>query len=493
MAKPTSHSKSGASARRRGLIWWGLVLSPVLGIYALLGAAALSDLPSIEDLENPRSDLATALLFSDGTQMGQYYKENRIPVGYDRISPNVVRALIATEDERFREHGGVDLRGTLRAAVFLGKRGGASTLTQQLAKMLFHDRSGNAVKRVFQKFQEWIISARLERMYTKDEIIAMYLNRFDWVNQAVGIHSASRVYFNTTPDSLKLHEAAMLVGMCKNPALFNPRKDYRIDTVLHRRMVVFDQMRRNGYITRAEYDSLKALPLGLDFQSVSHTEGPAPYFREALREKLQALLDSKDDQGNLRYPRPDGQPYDLYTDGLKVYTTIDRRMQAYAEWGVREHLGTELQADFFKDIARKKNRPFDFRVSQAEIDKILSDAMKRSMRYKVITGQAVRQLRAAGSLHREGDARGRDALPLQPRERRREQPRLRCLVARGEGRGHPQGIRHSGEDARVQLEGRDRHRDEPDGFDPLVQELPAQRPLEHGPAHGLREGLGGRG
>lgn len=375
------------SKKKRRLLWWALVLSPVLGIYAMLLAASFSNLPSIEDLENPRSDLATAVLFSDGSQMGQYYRENRIPVDYARINQHVVEALIATEDERFRDHAGVDLRGTLRAAVFLGKRGGASTLTQQLAKMLFHDRSGNVVKRVFQKFQEWIISSRLERMYTKDEIIAMYLNRFDWVNQAVGIHSAARVYFNTTPDSLKLHEAAMLVGMCKNPALFNPRKDYRVDTVLHRRMVVFDQMRRNGYISQTEYDSLKTLPLGLDFQSVSHTEGPAPYFRESLREKLQALLTSTDENGKLRYARPDGKPYDIYTDGLKVYTTIDRRMQAYAEFAVREHLGTELQADFFKDIARKKNRPFDSRVTKDEVDGILNSAMKRSTRYKVITGK----------------------------------------------------------------------------------------------------------
>lgn len=379
--------KKAPAKRELRLLWWGIVLAPVLGLYLMLLAASLSDLPSIEDLENPRSDLATAVLFSDGSQMGQYYRENRIPVGYDRISPHVVNALIATEDERFREHGGVDLRGTLRAAVFLGKRGGASTLTQQLAKMQFHERESGIVRRVFQKFQEWIISARLERMYTKDEIIAMYLNRFDWINQAVGIHSAARVYFSTTPDSLRIEEAAMLVGMCKNPALFNPRKDYRVDTVLHRRMVVLDQMRKNGYLTRQQYDSLKALPLGLRFQSVSHTEGPAPYFREVLREKLQALLAAKDEDGKLRYARPDGKPYDLYTDGLKVYTTIDRRMQAYAEWGLREHLGTELQADFFKDIARKKNRPFDSRVSKEEIEGILSAAMKRSMRYKVLTGK----------------------------------------------------------------------------------------------------------
>lgn len=379
--------KQAGSRKRRRFIWWLLVLSPVLGLYLMLVAAAFSDLPSIEDLENPRSDLATAVLFSDGTQMGQYYRENRIPVAYERISPHVVNALVATEDERFRDHSGVDLRGTLRAAVFLGKRGGASTLTQQLAKMLFTERSGNVVKRVFQKFQEWIISARLERMYTKDEIIAMYLNRFDWINQAVGIHSAAHVYFNTSPDSLRLEQAAMLVGMCKNPALFNPNKAYRVDTVVHRRMVVLDQMRRNGFLTTQQYDSLKALPLGLRFQSVSHAEGPAPYFREALRERLQALLNSKDENGNLRYPSADGRPYDLYTDGLKVYTTIDRRMQAYGEWAVREHLANELQPDFFKDIARKKNRPFDARVSAAEIEGILSAAMRRSTRYKVITGK----------------------------------------------------------------------------------------------------------
>lgn len=379
--------KKPQRSSKRKLLWWLLVLSPVLGIYAMLLAASLSDLPTIEDLENPRSDLATAVLFSDGTQMGQYYRENRIPVEYEQISPYVVNALVATEDERFREHSGVDLRGTLRAAVYLGKKGGASTLTQQLSKMLFTDRSGNVVKRTFQKFQEWIISARLERMYTKDEIIAMYLNRFDWINQAVGIHSAARVYFNTTPDSLRIEQAAMLVGMCKNPALFNPRKDYRVDTVLQRRMVVLDQMRRNGYLTMQAYDSLKALPLGLDFQSVSHTEGPAPYFREVLRDRLQKLLASTDENGDLRFPRPDGKPYDIYTDGLKVYTTIDRRMQSYGEWAVREHLSSELQPDFFKDLAKKKNRPFDFRVTQKEIDGIMNTAMKRSERYRVMTGK----------------------------------------------------------------------------------------------------------
>jgi penicillin-binding protein 1A len=365
--------------------WWALVLSPVLGLFFMLVLAALSDLPGTEDLENPRSDLATAILFSDGTQMGQYYRENRIPVDYERISPNVVNALIATEDERFREHSGIDLRGTMRAAVYLGKKGGASTLTQQLSKMLFTNRSTNFIKRTFQKFQEWIISARLERQYTKDEIIAMYLNRFDWINQAVGINSAARVYFNTTPDSLRIEEAALLVGMCKNPALFNPLR--RPDTTLTRRMVVLDQMRKNGFLSTQQYDSLKTLPLGLRFQRVDHTEGPAPYYREVLRAKLIKLFAEKNKDGELRFAKADGSPYDIYTDGLKVYTTLDRRMQQYAEHGVREHLGSELQPDFFKDLAKKKNRPFDFRVSKEEIDGILNTAMKRSVRYRILTGK----------------------------------------------------------------------------------------------------------
>jgi penicillin-binding protein 1A len=365
--------------------WWALVLSPVLGLFFMLVLAALSDLPGTEDLENPRSDLATAILFSDGTQMGQYYRENRIPVDYERISPNVVNALIATEDERFREHSGIDLRGTMRAAVYLGKKGGASTLTQQLSKMLFTNRSTNFIKRTFQKFQEWIISARLERQYTKNEIIAMYLNRFDWINQAVGINSAARVYFNTTPDSLRIEEAALLVGMCKNPALFNPLR--RPDTTLTRRMVVLDQMRKNGFLSTQQYDSLKTLPLGLRFQRVDHTEGPAPYYREVLRAKLIKLFAEKNKDGELRFAKADGSPYDIYTDGLKVYTTLDRRMQQYAEHGVREHLGSELQPDFFKDLAKKKNRPFDFRVSKEEIDGILNTAMKRSVRYRILTGK----------------------------------------------------------------------------------------------------------
>ena len=234
------------------LLLWVVLVGPVLGIVTALLLAGASDLPGTDDLENPRSDLATAILFSDGTLMGQYYRENRIPVKYEQISPHVVNALIATEDERFRAHSGIDLRGTARAAVYMGSKGGASTITQQLAKMLFTEKPASSFRRIFQKFQEWIIAVRLERQYTKDEIIAMYLNRFDWINQAVGINSAARVYFNTTPDSLKVEEAALLIGMCKNPALFNPVR--RPDTTMHRRMVVLDQMRKADFITSAQYD-----------------------------------------------------------------------------------------------------------------------------------------------------------------------------------------------------------------------------------------------
>lgn len=382
-----SRKKKRGTGKRLYLLWWLVALGPVLGLLGLLLLAAGSkDLPGTSELQNPRSNLATAVLFSDGTIMGQYYKENRIPVNYDQISPHVVDALIATEDERFRSHSGIDVRGTIRAGVYLGKRGGASTITQQLAKMLFHDAKRDFLGRTFQKFQEWIISAQLEREYTKDEIIAMYLNRFDWINQAVGINSAARVYFNTTPDSLRVEQAAMLVGMCKNPALFNPLR--RPESTMSRRSVVMKQMVRQGTLSQQEYDSLKALPLGLDFQRIDHTEGPAPYLREILRGEIQRLLTEKDPgTGKPKIAKSDGSAYDIYTDGLKVYTTIDRRMQGYGEWAMREHLSTELQPQFFADLAKKKNSPFDFRVSQEEVDAIMSAARKRSDRYKMLTGK----------------------------------------------------------------------------------------------------------
>ena len=377
-----------AAPHRRPLLWllWAVLLGPLVALASALFIAATGDLPGTADLENPRSDLATTILFSNGELMGQYYRENRVPVKYDRISPHVVNALIATEDERFLDHSGIDLRGTIRAAVYLGRKGGASTITQQLAKMLFTEKPATSMERIFQKLQEWIIAVRLERQYTKEEIIAMYLNRFDWINQAVGIQSAAHVYFNTNTDSLRIEEAALLVGMCKNPALFNPIR--RPDTTEHRRMVVLSQMQRAGMIDRAQYDSLRTLPLGLRFQRIDHAEGPAPYFREVLRAKLTTLFNERDPAtGAYKLAKSDGTPYDIYTDGLSVHTTVDHRMQAYGEFAVQEHLRSELQRDFFKDLAKKKNRPFDFRVTEEEIRAILNTAVKRSARYRVLTGK----------------------------------------------------------------------------------------------------------
>lgn len=381
--------RSKAGWRQLALVWWAAVLGPLV---LLLGGVLLalgSELPDEKDLADPRSDLATTILFSNGSQMGQYYRENRVPVGFERISPHVVHALVATEDERYYDHSGVDLRALGRVVKGVVTRssgqGGGSTISQQLAKMLFPREKLSTLGLVRRKFQEWVIAARIERLYTKDEIIALYLNRFDWINQAVGINSASRVYFDTTPDSLNIEQSAMLVGMLKNPALFNPLR--RPDTTLHRRMVVLHQMKKSGYLDQQAYDSLRTLPLDLHFQRVDHSEGLAPYLRETLRKQVGDLLAAKDEEGNYLIAKADGKPYDLYTDGLRIYTTIDKRMQGYAEWAVREHLGTELQNDFWKDLARKKNRPFDFRVSQEEVDGIMNSAKKRSVRYLVLTGK----------------------------------------------------------------------------------------------------------
>jgi penicillin-binding protein 1A len=346
--------------------------------------------------------------------MGQYYRENRIPVDYERISPHVVNALIATEDERFREHSGIDVRGTLRAAVYLGKKGGASTITQQLAKMLFTDRSPNFVKRTFQKFQEWIISARLERQYTKNEIIAMYLNRFDWINQAVGINSAARVYFNTTPDSLKHRGGRPARGHVQEPGALQPAAQTGHHAhPPHGGAGPDAQERLPHHCT--EYDSLKSMPIGLRFQRVDHTEGPAPYFREVLRAKLVALFAEKNEDGSYRYAKADGTPYDIYTDGLKVYTTLDRRMQQYAEWGLQEHLRNELQARLLQGPGEEEEPALRLPRERGgdRGDPEHRDEAQRAL--QGAHGQTVRQLRAAGEIHRDQAARGPQTLPLPAR------------------------------------------------------------------------------
>jgi penicillin-binding protein 1A len=358
-------------------------------VLIVLIAALMSGLPDVNTLANPKINLATQVIGSDGRPLGAYYKENRSDVKYSELPQHLVNALLATEDARFREHSGVDYVGLFRAVLKGGTDGGGSTITQQLAKMQFTENYQNVgiIRRGFQKIREWIIACRIERLYTKDEIIAAYLNQYDFLNQAVGIKSAAHIYFDTTPDSLNIQQSAMLVGMLKNSSLFNPLK--RDSLVMKRREVVLNQMVRYDYLTDEAYDSLRVLPLGINFQPMSHVEGLAPYFREVLRLYLEDLLAEKDEKGNLKYAKADGTGYDIYRDGLKVYTTIDPRMQAYAEWAVEEHLKRELQPAFTKDVNRRKkdNYPFYNGIREKDKEAIMKRAIEGSARHMILSGK----------------------------------------------------------------------------------------------------------
>lgn len=384
----TSNPEKRKTLYRNVRLFWILALSPfVLAVICLTSIAVFSDLPSFDELENPKSNLATEIYTADGRVLGKFFRENRTNARFSEISPHVVHALVATEDERFYEHSGIDFRRLFTATLYLGTRGGASTITQQLAKLLFHERPDTKIERVIQKLQEWIIALRLEKQYTKHEIITMYLNKFDFINNAVGIKSAAQVYFNTTADSLDLVQAATLVGMVKNPSLFNPRR--RAEMCLQRRNVVFYQMKRNDLLDEPTFDSLRQIPLELQFRSADHKEGVAPYFREVLRAFVTRKLDEKNDDDEFVIHKPDGSKYDLYRDGLKIYTTIDWRMQQYAEWAMTQHYGTELQRDFWVHIKRKKNPPFGNDVAQSEIDKIMDLAVKRSDLYRELKAEGM--------------------------------------------------------------------------------------------------------
>lgn len=368
---------------------WIAVLSPLFGIFTLLSIADDGTLPDITTLENPKTDLASVILSSDMQELGKYYRENRVNVHYNDLPEHLVNALIATEDERFLEHSGVDIRAlgrVVKGVVTGNSKGGGSTISQQLAKLLFPRKRLSKKELIIRKFKEWIISSRLELNYTKQEIIAMYLNKFDFLNNAVGINSAAQVYFNKKPIELNLQESAMLVGMAKNPSLFNPLR--KPDTVFKRRSVVLNQMLKNKFISVKEYDSIKELPLGLDYKKADHQEGLAPYFREILRSELGTLLKSKDSDGNLVVSKPDGTAYDLYVDGLKIYTTIDARMQTHAEKAVKTHFGNYLQKLFNKNNLKWKNPPFSNDLSKAQIDTIVNRAVRQSMIYKKLIGKA---------------------------------------------------------------------------------------------------------
>ncbi|MBK8369103.1 MAG: transglycosylase domain-containing protein [Bacteroidetes bacterium] len=359
---------------------WLLVWLPFTLIFLLISFISLEifvDLPSVQELQNPKSNLATVIYSSDMKTLGKYYAENRVSVKYYELDKDLVNALIATEDARFLEHSGVDLRA-LGRAVFgaltgSSSSGGGSTLSQQLAKMMFPREKLSKFETVIRKLKEWVIAARLEKNYTKDEILALYLNKFDFLNQAVGVKSAAQIYFNRTQDSLEIQQAAMLIGMAKNPSLFNPVK--KADTTLHRRNVVMMQMVVNGFLTKEKYDSLKVLPLGVIFHPEDHNDGLAPYFREYLREYF-----LKTWCANHINPETN-KPYNIYRDGLKIYTTIDSRMQKYAEEAVTEHM-TDLQKLFTKECKTKKNAPFAWNVNKEQIENIMMSSMKRSDRYR---------------------------------------------------------------------------------------------------------------
>jgi penicillin-binding protein 1A len=358
---------------------WLLILGPLFALASIIIAViTLSDLPSLEELENPKSNLASEVISSDRKILGKYYIENRTDAQFNELSKKVVDALVATEDARFYKHSGVDFRALFRsmAGAVMGRSestGGGSTITQQLAKMLFPRENLNRFSLIFRKFKEWVIAVKLEKNYTKDEIIAMYLNKFDFINNAVGIRSASAVYFSTTPDSLKFEEAAMLVGMAKNPSLFNPIRHPK--RALERRNTVLAQMEKYKYITERQADSLQKLPLKVRFSPETNNDGTASYFREYLRDYMKKWCKT--------HKKPDGTNYNLYKDGLKIYTTINYTQQKYAEQAVDEWFGQELQKKFNDHWKGKKNAPF-FNLSDKEISDLMKVSMKRSERYRVM-------------------------------------------------------------------------------------------------------------
>ncbi len=356
-----------------------MIFSPIFVIIIcmiLASSGAWGPLPKFDELENPKTNLATEIISSDNKVLGKYFYENRTHIDFSELSPDLINALIATEDERFYNHSGIDFIALLRVlkGVITGNRnlGGGSTITQQLAKMFFSEKPKSKLDRVKQKFKEWIIALRIERQYSKNEIISMYLNRFDFLNLAVGIESAAKIYFNTTPDSLKIEESATLVGMAKNPSLYNPLR--RIEKTKERRNIVFAQMERNNFISTDQKDSLKSLPLILNFEKEDHNEGQATYFREHLRSFMSKWAQKKKEETGVKY--------NIYKDGLKIFTTIDSKMQLHAENAVKNHI-LKLQGQFYEHWKDFENAPYDTTWREGQIDTlIIIPAIKRSERYR---------------------------------------------------------------------------------------------------------------
>ena len=382
--KATQKKKKGGNSFKTALrFFWAIFALGILSVITLFSSAALGllgQMPELQQLENPKTNLATQILSNDGVVLGKFYfNDNRTSIAFDALPKNLVNALIATEDERFFSHSGIDLKGTLRALVYLGKKGGASTISQQLARQLFVGvRSRNKVEAVIQKFKEWVLAVQLERRYTKKEIIAMYLNIYDFGYSADGIQSAAKIYFNTTPKALRIEQSATLVGMLKNSSLFNPLR--RPERVEQRRNVVLNQMNRNGFISEVELDSLKQIPLTIDYTPDSHREGLATYFRAYLQQFMRKWTKNN--------PKPDGTKYDIFRDGLRIFTTLDSRLQEIGEKAVNAHMAN-LQEEFFLQNTPEANPTAPFLdLREGEIDTLLQNKASRSERW--------RKMRASG-------------------------------------------------------------------------------------------------
>ena len=366
-----------------GFIWIAFA-SATLGVAGIFGAASAGlrgTMPDFRQLENPKTNLATQIISADNRVLGKFYfNDNRTPISYDEIPSSMIDALIATEDERFYSHSGIDFKGTARALFYLGSKGGGSTITQQLARQLFTGvRSSNKLEAVIQKIKEWVIAIRLERRYTKSEIITMYLNIYDFNYNADGIRSASSIYFSKMPKEMSLSESAMLVGMLKNSSLYNPLR--RPELVRERRNIVYQQMLRNNLINQKEKDSLAALPIEVDFNPQSHREGIATYFRAYLQKFMRSWIANN--------PKEDGSSYNLCLDGLSIYTTIDSRLQTYAEQAVGAHMST-LQKEFFRQNSEAFNPTAPFlEIKDDEIERIMEQAKQRSERWRKMKARGI--------------------------------------------------------------------------------------------------------
>ncbi|MBQ9669663.1 MAG: transglycosylase domain-containing protein, partial [Prevotella sp.] len=408
------------------LLWTILfsVIGFILVAFVAIWFGWIGYMPDFEDLQNPISRYASQVYSTDGKVIGTYNmnRENRVAVSYAHLSPHLTNALVATEDERFYEHSGIDFIALMRAVVKRGilqqhSAGGGSTITQQLAKQLYSETAHSSLERLFQKPIEWIIAVKLERNFTKEEIIAMYLNYFDFLHNAVGIKTAAKTYFNKDPKNLNVNESAMLIGLCKNPSLYNPVR--YPERCLERRNVVLSQMLKVGYLTQADYDRYSQQPIELNFHRIDHKDGSAPYFREFLRQYMMAKKPSIDDYPSWnkkqyhidsitwetdplygwcnKNVKKNGEPYNVYTDGLRIYTTIDSRMQQYAEEAVYEHVSKTLQPTFNREKRGKRNAPFSDNITAKQVRDIINRSIKQSERYRVMreNGSSDEEIRRA--------------------------------------------------------------------------------------------------